>query len=112
MVAHMSQQLDLLTYPAQPGYKAPGPSREAAEAVKPTAATLRKKCLALLHKHQFASLSHGGLTADEVARVLDESILSIRPRIAELKEMGFVEDSGARRPNASGKRATVWRVKA
>lgn len=98
-------QLDLLTYPNQPGFKSPGPSQEAAEAMKPTAASLRAAC------HGVLKSTHG-LTADEVAGVLDESILSIRPRITELKEMGIVEDSGVRRLNASGKRATVWRVKA
>lgn len=72
--------------------------------MKPTAASLRAACHGVLE-------STHGLTADEVAGVLDESILSIRPRITELKELGIVEDSGVRRLNASGKRATVWRVK-
>lgn len=100
----MSLQLDLLTYPNSPGAKVSGPSAEAAEAVKPTATTLRAACLAEMR------ISPG--TADEIAAVLEASILAVRPRITELKEMGFVEDSGVRRLNASGKRATVWRVKA
>lgn len=103
--AEMRQQLDLLTYPAQPGYKAPGPSREAAEAIRPTAATLRELCLRMLRRY-------GDLTADEAAAFCNQSVLGIRPRFSELKEMGLIEKTGERRKNASGMSATVWRVKA
>jgi predicted HTH transcriptional regulator len=51
------------------------------------------------------------MTADEVAENMGKSILSIRPRIAELSKLGSIEDSGQRRTNESGKVATVWRVK-
>lgn len=101
----MSQQLDLLTYPSVPGFKVPGTSQEAAEAVKPTAATLRQACLDVL-------TSWGEQTADEVATFLGESVLSVRPRIAELHALKLIEKTGERRKNASGMSATVWRVKA
>lgn len=98
-------QLDLLTYPNSPGFKVPGTSQEAAEAVKPTAATLRELCLRMLRRY-------GDLTADETAELCNQSVLSIRPRFSELLAKGLIEDDGTRRPNASGRDATVWRVKA
>lgn len=95
------QQLDLV-YPGSPGFKTSGPSQEAAEAMKPTAATLRAHALAVLER--------GPKTADEVADAMRESILSVRPRLSELRATGAIVDSGLRRLNASGKNATVWRV--
>lgn len=89
-------------YPASPGYKAHGTSRAAAESVKPRAATLRDKALALL--------KDASLTADEVAAKLGETVLAIRPRITELKRMGEIEDTGRVRRNASGVMASVWKI--
>jgi predicted ArsR family transcriptional regulator len=98
---------DLFTYrdeyPNSPGYKRPGTSREAAEAIKPRAAILRERSL--------AALKHRPMTADEVAAHLGESVLSIRPRITELHELGLIEQTGERRRNASGRMAAVWRLK-
>lgn len=95
-------QPDLFAYPRAPGFKAPGPSQEAAEAIKPTAATLRAHALAVIER--------GPATADEVAAAMRASILSIRPRLSELRATGAIVDTGERRENASGKRATVWRA--
>lgn len=98
-------QLDLLTYPSVPGFKSPGTSQEAAEAIRPQASSLRAMCRWLLQ-------NHGPQTADEVATYLGESVLSIRPRIAELHALKLIEKTGERRKNASGMSATVWRVRA
>ncbi len=86
-------------YPDTAGYKVPGPSQEAAQAVD--ASRLRVLCLTWLK-------SHGAHTADEIAAGLQQSILTIRPRVSELRAGGQVRDTGERRRNASGKRATVW----
>jgi hypothetical protein len=51
-----------------------------------------------------------GCTADECAGYLGETILSIRPRFSELRAFGLIEDTGDRRLNDSGRRATVWRA--
>jgi hypothetical protein len=51
-----------------------------------------------------------GLTADEVAYALGYSILTVRPRVSELKRMKLIVDAGLRRPNASGRNAIAWRV--
>ena len=85
-------------YPDAAGYKEPTTSAEAAATVD--AATLRGKVLDVL--------KHGPLTADECASWLGESILSIRPRLSELRALGLIRDTGERRENLSGKSAIVW----
>ena len=50
-----------------------------------------------------------GATADEIAYLLKYSILTVRPRVSELNKMELITDSGTRRPNTSGRSATVWR---
>ena len=103
---HIAEQFPLPLYPNSPGFKTRdkgGPSRRAAMEMKPKAPTLRDQCFRLIC--QFP------MTADEVAENMGKSILSIRPRIAELSKLGSIEDSGQRRTNESGKVATVWRVK-
>lgn len=92
---------DLFDYPNSPGFKARETSAAAADEVAERAPILRARCLATLERSQ-------GLTADEVAGRLGQSILSVRPRITELTRKGLVRDSGERRFNTSGKRAIVW----
>jgi hypothetical protein len=88
-------------YPDQPGHqRGSRTSLEAAQAIAPAAPTLRERCLDILKL--------GNCTADEVADKLEASILSVRPRIAELKSRGLVFDTGNRRKNASGVNAVVW----
>lgn len=89
-------------YPHGAGSKVEGPSREAAESINPHELWVRVlRCLR----------DHGPLTADECADLMCKSVLSVRPRFSELHALGQIEDSGERRKNASGKHATVWRVK-
>ncbi len=92
-------------YPQLPGANQRDTSLAAAEMMADKAPTLRELCKAAL------KASDGGLTADEVAEVLDQSILSIRPRLTELGRLGEIEDAGERRKNQSGKKAIVWRMK-
>ena len=103
---HVEQfDLPLDNYPNSPGYKnkaEDGPSRLAALAVRPMAPTLREQC--------FNIITAMPMTADEAAEHMEKSILSIRPRIAELRQLGKIVDSGRRRTNESGKLATVWRT--
>lgn len=47
-------------------------------------------------------------TADEVASLLSLSVLSVRPRITELRNAGLIEKTGQRRKNASGSKTYVW----
>lgn len=92
---------DLFSYPHHPGSQGRDTSQAAAEHAADTAPLLRTRALAVLERSN-------GLTADEVAGRLGLSILSIRPRITELARDGKVRDSGARRCNASGRKAIVW----
>jgi predicted transcriptional regulator len=90
-------------YPHAPGFKRDGTSKDAAGAVKDAAPTLRGLCL--------EAIKNRPRTADEVARRLNRSVLSVRPRVSELHELGLIEETGERRANASGHKAAVWRVK-
>ncbi len=98
----MSDQLDLLDYPNWPGFRARDTSKAAADAMAPKTPTLRGRAFSWI------TTSRAGMTADEVAEAMDESILAIRPRITELARMGSICDSNIRRKNKSGKSAIVW----
>lgn len=90
-------------YPDAPGFKAHGPSEEAAEKVAGHAKLLRAKVLA-----RFKEVYPEGRTADEIAAELNCSAFGVRPRVSELRRNGDLRDTGARRPNESGMTATVW----
>lgn len=53
---------------------------------------------------------NGPSTADEIARRLNASVLTIRPRVSELRNTRKIYDTGERRKNVSGKSATVWAI--
>jgi hypothetical protein len=50
---------------------------------------------------------HVDATADEIAEFLGLSVLQVRPRVAELKRMGYILPTGARRKNANGNSCAV-----
>lgn len=91
-----------MTYPNTPGWKEAETSKDAAESVRDRARILREAALALIEEV--------GLTSDEIAQCLGESVLSIRPRVSELRRMKLVTKSGLRRANASGRMAHVWKI--
>jgi transcription initiation factor IIE alpha subunit len=93
-----------LVYPDVPGFKAPGPSEDAANIVRGSAAKLRGLVLGRIRE------CPNGATADEIAEHLNLSVLSVRPRVSELKRTGKIKQTGARRKNESGMTATVWRI--
>jgi predicted ArsR family transcriptional regulator len=99
----MSRMSELI-YPDAPGFKVPGPSEQAAKTMTGNANKMRAAVLA-----QIAQYSSGA-TADEIAKDLNLSVLSVRPRVSELKRNGEIEQTGARRKNESGMTATVWRI--
>lgn len=88
-------------YPDRPGYKTGGTSKLAADSMLPTAGSLRKKVYDVLLAQ--------AMTADEVAKVLKETVLAIRPRLSELRAHGLIRDTKDRRDNISGRPAIVWR---
>lgn len=89
-------------YPARPGWKEGETSREAAQAIEGRAGGLRRSALAYIR-------THPGHTADEIANALHESVLTIRPRISELRLRGLIVNDG-RGHNISGKAAHRWRA--
>jgi predicted ArsR family transcriptional regulator len=89
-------------YPATPGWIDETTSRDAAFAVTDRAHSLREAV--------FAILSRRAMTADEVAAVLGESVLSMRPRVTELYKEDRIDRTGERRQNRSGLFAHVYRI--
>lgn len=90
-------------YPDHPGFKDKGDtSQEAANSVAGRAKALREAVL--------LAVQHRPRTADEVADALSMSVLTIRPRLSELRATNKIAKTGERRRNASGKMAAVWRV--
>jgi hypothetical protein len=92
-------------YPLAPGHKASATSKEAAQRIAVKAGTLRQ---AVLVEYQRAHPA--GLTADEAALRLEQSVLAIRPRVTELKAASLIERTPERRLNTSGMYAHIWRA--
>ncbi len=90
-----------ISYPDAPGFKAHGPSEEAAIAVAATTKPLRARVLATI------SASPAGFTANGLAAELGKSILSVHPRVAELHRQGEVKPTTTRGTNASGMTASI-----
>ena len=103
-VKQLKLVFDACRYPREPGFALRQTSRRAALAVKGRKKETQTRIVALLRAKP--------MTADEIAEHLDESILYVRPRFAELSALGVLEDSNVRRFNKSGKSAIVWRCKA
>jgi hypothetical protein len=81
----------------------PATSHYAAERILPKTGTQRSRVLEAIRRQ-------GGLTDEEIADRLGMNPSSVRPRRQELQKAGWVEDSGDRRPTASGAQAIVWMV--
>lgn len=95
-----------LAYPASPGFKEPTTSKDAARAVSASAPLIREKVFAAIRE---AGLH--GLTPDETAAKIGESILAVRPRFSELAKAQRIVETGERRRNESGLRAKAWRAR-
>ena len=93
-----------LNYPIAAGYKKQNTSKNAANDINKKLPYLRTKVLQIIkNKGSY------GATPEEVAALLSESILSIRPRFTELKLLEYIVDSGIRRKNNFGSNTKVWR---
>lgn len=102
LFGHVEQQQH---YPSGPGFKRAATSREAAHRIAGHAATVRAAAL-----KEFCVAYPKGLTADEVAKLLGESVLTVRPRVSELRAAGLIEQTPNRKLNDSGMSAAVWRA--
>ena len=93
-------------YPDNPGAKGPdGTSQDAAKAMAPTVSHLRRVAMRVI-----AGL--GEATALEAIAVAGVTRESLQPRFSELRAMGLIEATGARRRNPSGTSASVLRLTA
>jgi hypothetical protein len=91
-------------YPNIPGSKgADGTSQDAAEAIAPSVLHLRRIALQALERLGEATV----LEAVAVSGVTREAL---GPRFSELRALGLIEPTGARRCNPSGKSASVLRL--
>jgi len=77
-------------------------SQAAADAVQPTAASLRAQLLAAIRR-----MGGRGLTDEEAQTLLGMSGNTERPRRRELEQAGLIRPAGVRE-TASGRRAVVW----
>lgn len=90
-------------YPYSPGFKEYSTSRDAAAKIAPTLSHRQREVLEALSRW-------GSMTPDEVADHLSRTVLAVRPRLSELKQLGLIEKTGERRANQSGLMAAVYRL--
>ena len=101
----MIKQLEM--YPFGAGFKEiAGASKEIAKKQNKELNNKRRMMALRLFR-----LHPDGLTSDEVADLLNDNILAIRPRVSELRAQDKIESTGQRRKSANGNGATVWRIK-
>jgi hypothetical protein len=94
-------------YPHSPGYRVRGTSSEAAAKIAPYAGRLRKPIL-----EAFLNATDG-LVPDQVAKIIGERELVIRPRCSDLRRLGLLRHTGDRRKNEiSGYEANVLTITA
>ncbi len=88
-------------YPMDAGFKERGGTSQDAAEIMGSVVGMREAVLSIIRTHPS--------TADEVAEKLGLSILSVRPRVSELRRFGKIVKNGQRRKNAiSGVKAAVW----
>jgi hypothetical protein len=92
-----------LTYPHRAGSKDDGTSYLAARQIDSKASTIRSQVLDLFHRHD-------ELTPEAVCALLDEDILTVRPRFSELKKLGRIRKTKKTRLNHNQKRVRVWEL--
>ena len=87
-----------------PPHNGTATSVAAAEAIRPTVASLRADVLA------FIASRPEGATDQEISIGTGIVENTVRPRRGELIDAGHIVNSGFTRPTTSGRRAVVWRV--
>lgn len=93
-------------YGGMPGFKERTTSRSAARAVAASAPLLRERVFAAIR-----AAGERGLTPDEAAAKIGETVLATRPRVTELSKGGRIVETGERRTNASGLKAKCWKAR-
>lgn len=91
-------------YPDElPGHNSTDTSTEAAKAIKGKANHLQEIVYCFI-----AARGPSGSTASEASEALGRWRDTVGPRLTELKEAGYVVDSGLRRKSPRGKNEIVW----
>lgn len=90
-------------YPHVPGHRNVDTSSEAAREIARTVGHLQRIALRAIR-----AAGARGLTTYELAAAARVPRDSIQPRTSELRALGLIRDSGARRLNPNGRRAIVW----
>jgi hypothetical protein len=93
-----------LNFPTENNWKRGETDRDAAACAAEKAPIWRARCLRVV------AAAPNGLTACEVAAILDHDVASTRPRITELAKLKKVEPTGERRRTRLGATAIVWRA--
>lgn len=103
----MAEQLRFPGDPSIGKHQRPGAAAETQQAAAleayPNTGTWRLRVLQAL-----VDAGARGATDEEIQRALGLNPSTQRPRRVELVELGWIEDSGARRPTRSGRSAAVW----
>jgi len=97
--------LDATTQPAF-SHNSTDTSAEAGASVNTHVGKLARQCFDEIEV-VYNSGSHG-LTVDQLEQLLNRSHQSVSARVNELRDKGWVVDSGERRKTRSGRKAIVW----
>ena len=97
------KDIGLFSNPAVSG--APETQLAAAISVYPTSGSMRRRVLDII----IASGARG-MTDDELEAFLRARHQSVSARRNELARLGWIADSGDRRPTSSGREAAVWKL--
>ena len=87
--------------PLPPARKGEATQQEAARHIAPVVGELQAKVLGFIK-------SQGSATNEELSEGLGMKIQTVCGRVAELREMGKIKDSSARRKTRAGVSAKVW----
>jgi predicted HTH transcriptional regulator len=53
---------------------------------------------------------HRKLTVEQVSKLMNRAEISVQPRVSELKNSGFIQDSGQTKMGKWGTHITVWEI--
>jgi len=85
------------------GYQNNDASKEAASFNSKGKITIREKVLDLFRERK-------ELTVEQVSQIMNRAEISVQPRISELKNAGFITDSGKKSMGKWGTSITIWKI--
>jgi|TARA_R110000787_G_scaffold15736_1_gene48625 hypothetical protein len=59
-------------------------------------------------RQQFSA--HKSLTVEQVSKLMNRAEISVQPRVSELKNSGFIRDSGKSTKGKWGTQITIWEI--